>query len=328
MFDSSDFPGYRAPWLFRNGHVSTIYVGLCRKAGPDPYLSSRRLTTPDGDFLDIDLALQESNQLVILLHGLEGNTRRPYMIRMASRLLAAGVDVVALNFRGCSHEPNQILRSYHTGETGDLRFLIQWVEENFNHQNIALVGFSLGGNVLLKYLGEEGRHTSPRVSGGVAFSAPVHLASSSHQLDQGINRLYVYQFLRTLIPKALAKLELFDHELDREAIRSSGSFAEFDQAFTAPVNGFTSAEDYWDQASSLPWLHKIERPTLLINAVDDPFLGPACYPADIARQHPFLTFEAPENGGHLAFPSLWATPDCWSENRTAHFLSTLFAVKG
>ncbi len=328
MFEETNVYPYQAPWLFRNGHLSTIYAGLFRKPGPDPYLTSHRLPTPDGDFLDMDQAFQGSNQLVILLHGLEGNSRRPYMMRMASVLSSEGYDVLALNFRGCSEEPNNLLRSYHTGETGDLRFLIQWVEDQFDYQNIALVGFSLGGNVLLKYLGEEGSQLSERVSGGVAFSAPVHLSTSSRQLDQGLNRLYVSRFLQTLIPKALAKLERFDHDLDKKLISASRSFTEFDEAFTAPVNGFLSAEDYWHQASSLPWLNAVIRPVLLINAQDDPFLSPECYPIELARQHPYLTLEAPKNGGHVAFPSLWPSEKYWPENRTAHFLHHLFSNKG
>ncbi len=324
----ADFPPYRAPWVFRNGHLSTIYAGLLRKPGPDPFLSSRRLTTPDGDFLDIDMAMQGSRQLVILLHGLEGNTRRPYMTAMASRLYEAGYDILALNFRGCSNEPNRLLRSYHTGETGDLRFLVQWVQTQFDHPQIALVGFSLGGNVLLKYLGEEGADISDRLSGGVAFSVPIDLASSSRQLDRGINRLYVAQFLRTLIPKALAKLERFDHQLDPEAIRQASSFAAFDQAFTAPVHGFLDAEDYWNRASALPWMDQITCPALLVNAWDDPFLSPACYPSGRALLSKHVQFETPGQGGHVAFPSLWSGRYYWSEQRAAHFLQRLFLKKG
>lgn len=316
-------PDYSPPWYFQNGHLSTAYAGLLRKRGPEPAYERERLNTPDGDFIDVDIMRRGHSRAVILLHGLEGDSRRPYMVRMANRLLAEEFDVLALNFRGCSGEPNRLLQSYHTGATTDLRFLIKWLEAGGIYSQLALVGFSLGGNVVLKYLGEEGETRSANIMGAVAFSVPIHLASSSRQLDRGINRIYVNRFLNTLIPKALHKMGRMDHNLDEQAIRRSGTFAEFDEAFTAPVNGFRGALDYWENASSLPWLDRINCPALLVNAQDDPFLSPECYPRHRLQNHEFLHFESPRFGGHVGFPGADQLGFYWSEHRAAHFLNQL-----
>lgn len=316
-------PDYRPPWIFRNGHISTAYVGLFRQRGPEPSFNRERLTTPDGDFIDVDIMRRGYSKAILLLHGLEGDSRRPYMVRMANRLLAENWDVIALNFRGCSGEPNQLLQSYHSGETGDLRFLVHWLESTGMYDQLAMAGFSLGGNVVLKYMGEEGSHLSSIITGGVTFSVPIHLSSSSRQLDRGINRIYVKRFLQTLVPKALSKMSRFDHDLDEQAIRRSGTFAEFDEAFTAPVNGFIGAFDYWEHASSLPWLDRIHCPVLLVNAQDDPFLGSECYPYHLQQNHEFLCFESPKFGGHVGFPGADPNGFYWSEHRAAHFLNQL-----
>lgn len=319
---------YQPSWPFASGHLSTAFAALVR-GRRIPVIGTRiRVETPDHDFLDLDMAVSGQECLVVLLHGLEGNASRPYMVNMAARLMADGYDVLAVNFRGCSGEPNRQLRSYHTGETRDLRFVMQWVSQNLPHQSIGLIGFSLGGNVLLKYLGEEGASRLPGIRAGVAFSVPVHLPSSSRQLDQGLNRVYVLQFLKTLIPKAMNKLAAYpEHHLDEEAIRRSRSFREFDQAFTAPVNGYSGALDYWEQASSLPYLRKITIPVLLVNAQDDPFLSPECYPGD-QNQLGNVMLEKPVHGGHVAFPRWTLKGYYWSEERAVHYLNNILVKRG
>lgn len=306
--------------------MTTGIVGLLRKRGPIPDSFRERIITPDEDFFDVDVMKRGHARLIILLHGLEGDSNRPYMMRMASRLIAAQCDVMAMNFRGCSGEPNRLLRSYHTGETGDVRFLIRKIQEEGEYNQIGLVGFSLGGNVLLKYLGEEGSEIPSLVRGGVVYSSPLDLPSSSRKLDQGINRIYVRRFLKTLIPKALAKLDGRIHDLDVNAIRKAKTFATFDEAFTAPVNGFDSAEDYWTQASSLPWLKRIHRPVLVVNAQDDPFLSQACFPTEVDINNPIIHLEYPRFGGHVAFPGGDRQAYFWSEHRAAHFLESVFSA--
>lgn len=274
------------------------------------------------------MAINGEQYLVVLLHGLEGDTRRPYMVNMAARLLEEGYDVLAINFRGCSGEPNRQLRSYHTGETRDLRFVMHWIVQHLPHRHFALIGFSLGGNVLLKYLGEEGDNCLPGIQTGIAFSVPVHLPSSSLQLDRGVNQLYVRRFLKTLIPKALHKLDGFSGlDLDREAIQRARTFSQFDEVFTAPVNGFASARDYWDQASSLPYLNRIPVPVLLVNALDDPFLSPECYPDDPVLLGNVL-LDIPEHGGHVAFPRWTMGGYYWSENCAIHYLNRMMVDRG
>lgn len=289
-----------------------------------------RLDLADGDFLDLDWwpstragASEPVRRVVLLAHGLEGSTHRAYVKGMARQLAASGWDACAWNLRGCSGEPNRLLRAYHSGATGDLDAVVQHVLAR-GYGAVALVGFSLGGNLTLRWLGEGGAHVPPETVGAACFSVPVDLASSAAVMERGVRRLYVRRFMRSLGAKAHQKAAQFAGAPDPVPIARMRSFRAFDGHFTAPVFGFESAEAYWAAASALPVLPAIRVPTLLANALDDPFLGAACYPRDVADANPWLTLLTPRRGGHVGFLQRGGT--FWSETVADLFLATAWAA--
>ncbi len=311
---------FRPPALLASAHVQTILPAILPRT-ISLQVDLQRLELADGDFLDLAWTRTGSKRLAILSHGLEGCFSQTYIRGMAAALLAAGWDCLAWNFRGCGSEPNRLLRFYHSGETGDLRRIIEHAAPGY--PRIALVGFSLGGNLTLKYLGESKPH--PAVVGAAAISAPIDLASSARALDLRLtNRLYLTRFLKTLIAKIETKAPGFPGSLDITGIRAIRSFAAFDNRYTAPLHQFRDAEDYWDQASSRQYLGGITVPTLLLNARNDPFLAAPSFPFEEASQHPFLHFEAPGSGGHVGFLDFKAGLQPWTERRIPAFLGRIF----
>ena len=276
-----------------------------------------RLELEDGDFLDLDWSRPGHGRLAILSHGLEGCSANGYMRGMASALNTAGWDVLAWNFRSCSGEANRLLRFYHSGETRDLAEVIRHAAPDYGR--IGLVGFSLGGNMTLKYLGEAPPH--PAVVAAAAISAPIDLASCARALDQNLaNRVYLQRFLTTLAAKIESKARQFPGQLDASAARTVRSFQEFDDRYTAPIHGFRDAADYWTRSSARQYLPRITLPTLLLNARNDPFLAPACFPDAEAEANPWLSLETPESGGHVGFLDLERGIEPWSERRVVEFL--------
>ena len=276
-----------------------------------------RLELEDGDFLDLDWKKDGNKRLAILTHGLEGSSDAAYVRGMAETLGGAGWDILCWNFRGCGREPNRLARFYHSGETGDLATVVRRATGGYTR--MALIGFSLGGNVTLKYLGE--RASPASVAAAVAISAPVDLTSSARALDERrSNRIYLHRFLQTLIAKVEAKARRFPKELDAGGARAIRTFREFDNRYTAPLHGFRDAADYWARASARPFLPQITVPTLLLNACDDPFLTPDSLPYAEASANPFLYLEAPAQGGHVGFLDLAEGIQPWSERRAAQFL--------
>ena len=312
---------YRARGPFRCAHVNTIFPALFRKV-PGVHFERERVDTPDGDFLDLDWSVQGSRRLAILLHGLEGSAARPYIRGMARYFNQRGWDALGFNFRGCSGEPNRKLRSYHVGETGDLKWAISTILGRENYETIALVGFSLGGNVVLKYLGENGDEVPAEVRCGVAFSVPCEVVSANEEIDKWHNGLYRRRFIKSLNSKVKEKALRFPEAL-RLPKPMPRNFREFDGRFTAPIHGFRDAEDYWERNSSLPFLPAIRRPALLVSARDDSFLSPACYPYQLAAGHPHLFLEAPRWGGHVGFVSSGPDGAYWSEQRACQFVEEM-----
>lgn len=307
---------FRPPALLRNGHVQTILPVLLRRRFAQIF-QRERMELEDGDFLDLDWHRHGAPRLAILSHGLEGNSRNDYILGLARTLAAAGWDILAWNFRGCSGEPNRLLRSYHSGETGDFRAVIDHAAAGY--PRIALIGFSLGGNVTLKYLGEAPPH--PAVCAAAAISAPIDLASCAHALDERrANRVYLRRFLATLVAKTEAKAARFPGAPDTGDARRIRTFREFDGRFTAPIHGFRDAEDYWARASARPLLPRITVPTLLLNPRNDPFLAPPCFPEAEARENPHFTLEMPDSGGHVGFLDFANGLERWSERRVVEFL--------
>lgn len=306
---------YRAPAFLRGGHLQTIHPAVCRRV---PFITTRRerLELPDGDFLDLDWAGQGSGRLAILSHGLEANSKATYIQGMAGALHRRGWDVLAWNYRGCSGEPNRLLKFYHSGASDDLHHVVRHALATHPAARIDLVGFSLGGNLTLKYLGE--RETDPRLHRAAAFSVPCDLACSSIRLSAPANRLYMDRFLRCLRAKLVAKQPRFPDDIDLAGIGRVRNFRQFDDRYTAPLHGFRDAADYWARSSSRPFLPRITVPSLLVNAANDPFLGPGCYPREEAGASELFHLEIPDDGGHCGFSS--GGSETWAEQRAAEFL--------
>lgn len=319
--DASD---YRPPVWLPGGHAQTIFPALFRTIGKLPF-KRVRIDTPDHDHFDLDIlscGQKPARGAVILSHGLEGDSRRKYIRGMCRALAGLGWDCVARNFRACGGAINKASCMYHSGETGDLRLTVDYCLKA-GYERVLLVGFSMGGNQTLKYLGEDPDQVPPQVAGAAAFSVPCDLVGSARELARPANAVYMLYFLRTLRMKVRLKHASYPDLYPLKGLEAISSFKEFDDSYTAPVHGFASAEDYWRKSSSLQFLSGIRVPTLLVNAWNDPFLSPECYPTDIARKSRFLTLETPAHGGHVGFVPPFGQEMYWSEQRAAQFFGAL-----
>lgn len=296
--------------------MQTVLPVVLRRRLPIEF-RPERLELPDGDFLDLAWSAQGRGKLAIITHGLEGCADADYIRGVGTALNAAGWDALAWNFRGCGAELNRLPRFYHSGETGDLGCIIEHAARQYSQ--IVLVGFSLGGNVTLKYLGEGQVHDA--VCAGIAVSVPVDLAASARALDsRWSNRIYLKRFITTLVAKVEAKAVRFPEHFDIAGVRKIRSFAQFDDRYTAPLHGFRDAEDYWTRSSARQYLPRITVPTLLLNARNDPFLTDESFPVAEAEGNPHLFLEMPESGGHVGFLDLANGLERWSERRAVEFL--------
>lgn len=312
--ETSSYPG---PPVFQfNGHLQTILPAL-RKIPLDFY--RERLELPDGDFLDLDWLTTGSKRLVVLSHGLEGNSHRPYIKGMARRFAHEGWDVLAWNCRSCSGEMNRAPRLYHHGDIGDLDQVLQQVLRAGNYEDITLIGFSMGGSILLKYLGVHAGELSPAIRRGIAFSSPCNLAASAASLDLPGNGFYRRRFLRALELKLRAKEKQFPGLLDVDKFSEIRIWKDFDEHFSAPLNGFRSAAEFYHQASAENFMPAIRIPVLLVNAWNDPILPPACTPVGLCRQHPTIVLETPRRGGHVGFDVAGRSSN-WMETRALEFV--------
>lgn len=311
---------YVAPnWIFKNPHFNTIFPALFRK-DPEVNYQRERIDTPDGDFLDLDWSKVGSKRLVIVIHGLEGDASRPYIRGMVKAFNQEGWDAIGFNFRGCSGEVNSKPQSYHMGWTYDIDFLTKKIEKEGAYHEIVLVGFSLGGNTILKYLGEDPEEVSSIVSKAVTFSVPVHIPSTNIGFKHPRNWIYLNRFIKSLNAKAIEKKKVFDADFPLNLKKLPRNFDEFDELITGPVHGFKSAQDYWERCSSLQYIPNIKVPTLLVNSADDTFLSDECYPVELAKNHPFFHFEMPKFGGHVGFTTFGKTRKYWSERRALRFV--------
>ena len=306
---------YRAPFWLPDGHSQSIYPALFRKI-PLTHTHAERWELPDGDFLDVDLHMRTENlaerPLLIVSHGLEGSSRRHYVTGLIRAM--PELNALAWNYRSCSGEPNRNLRFYHSGATDDLDFVIQQAIDR-GVKDIYLAGFSLGGNLSLKWLGENGKKASQFVRKAVAFSVPLHLSSSSQQLTRRENRLYTHRFLQTLLEKVTEKSARYPMDITPSMLTSIRSLYDFDNVITGPLHGFKDAEDYYERNSSLYFLADIQVPTLIVNAKNDPFLSQECLPEQIDSD--FVRIELPDSGGHCGFYPRNYRGQTWAEQRAA-----------
>ncbi|WP_299017130.1 alpha/beta fold hydrolase [uncultured Polaribacter sp.] len=305
---------------FKNGHFNTMYRPLFRK--DTCKYQRKRITTWDKDFIDLDFSFQNSKTLVVLIHGLEGSSQSTYITATSNYLNAKKIDTVCFNLRSCSGQDNLLLATYHTGKTDDVHFVVNHLLQNYAYENVILVGFSLGGNLTLKYLGEYQQQLNERIKGGIAISVPVDIASAELELDKLKNKLYVELFFKTMKNKILEKAFKFpEFHLDKEKLFKATKFKHLEHLYTVPVFGFKSPEDYWQKASSKPYIPKIKLPSLLINAKDDSFLSAACYPEKEAKQSDYFYLETPNYGGHCGFISSFKSQENnWLEQRIYNFI--------
>lgn len=324
LIENSD---YSAPRFFRNPHVQTVFASKLRLVPRQPFVRER-VETPDGDFFDVDWLRSGNKRAIVVLHGLGGSTDSPYIPAFARVASDNGWDVACMNLRGCSGEPNRLFRSYHSGATEDPLQLLQLVHGRDGYESVAIAGFSLGGNITLKLLGELGGNAPHWLCGGVAFATPTDLASCAERLARPGLRLYMWRFIRLLCRNIDDKNRRFPGQMKvpPAQIRRMRTFLEFDGAYTAPAHGFASAVDYWARASSRPFIPRIRVPTLLINSLDDPFLTHACHPLEEARANGNFWFETTTHGGHMG----WVTPRSaggrtawWHERRAIGFLDNV-----
>ncbi|CAM1362598.1 conserved hypothetical protein [Tenacibaculum sediminilitoris] len=304
---------------FRSAHFNTVYRPLFMKDIIN--YERKRITTWDADFIDLDFSFIGSKTLVLLIHGLEGSSESNYMITTSNHLNNRGFDTVCMNLRGCSGEDNLLLETYHSGKTDDVDFVIKHLNSNYNYENIVIIGFSLGGNLTLKYLGEYSDIPSS-VKGGITVSVPVDLTSSQAELNKLKNKIYLSEFLRTMKLKLLQKAEKFPNfELNKELLFKASKFRHLEKQYTVPVFGFKSSEDYWQKASAKPFIPEIKVPTLLINALDDSFLSQECYPIKEAKEMKNFHLITPNYGGHVGFMSSFSnTENRWLEKQIAQFI--------
>ncbi len=310
--------GFRpAPWL-AGPHGQTLWPNSVRRRARPP-VTVERVDTPDGDFLDLAWAEGGNGPLVLLLHGLEGSLRSPYVVGMLDALRRRGYAAVVMHFRGCSGEPNRRTRGYHSGETGDLAFVVGELRRRYPDRVLAVIGYSLGGNVLLKWLGECAE-TAP-VEAAVAVSVPFDLAAVAARLERGFSRFYQWVLLRRMRANLRRKLRRVPLPLDGVRIASLTSFRRFDQAVTAPLHGFAGVDDYYARSSSRQYLASVHTPTLILHALDDPFMTPEVVPRH-EELGPGITLELSTTGGHVGFVSgaaPWAAR-YWLEGRIIEHL--------
>ncbi|MES2731758.1 MAG: alpha/beta fold hydrolase [Bacteroidota bacterium] len=316
------------PFYLFNAHLQTIIPSLLRKVKGVNY-RRERIQTPDGDFLDLDWSStkslantdKRSPKLAILSHGLEGDSSRPYILGMVRELNAQGWDALAWNFRGCSGETNHQLRFYHSGATDDLGLLVTHALQSGQYTSIALIGFSLGGNLTLKYLGEKAKTLPHEIKRAVVFSVPLDLQACSTKLSEPGNVIYHRRFLKSLRQKIAIKVVNMPERLSLEAYQHVKTLQDFDEYYTAPLHGFLGAVDYYHRCSAKNFLSTIAIPTLIVNAQNDPFLPAECYAEDLVKDLPEVFLEIPEKGGHCGFFSKTLHGTYWSEERALQFIS-------
>lgn len=305
------------PFFMRNAHFQTVFPAFTRKVNGVNY-ERERITTSDNDFLDLDWLDKGSRQLVILTHGLEGNTERYYMKGMAKIFAQNNWDVLAWNCRSCSGEMNKKLRLYFHGEIADIGEVVKHALHKKDYEKIVLVGFSMGGNITLKYLGVQGKELPTPVRAGIAFSAPCNINESIATLEYPLNKGYKRYFLKNLKKKIEIKAKQHPGVIDLNNLSKVKVWKDFDHYFSIIINGYDNQKQFYYDASAENFMTEISVPTLLVNALNDPIVPPACSPVQLCEKHPFIHLEMPKYGGHVGF-SLFRKPVNWMEYKALEF---------
>ncbi|MCG6864150.1 MAG: hydrolase [Thiogranum sp.] len=288
---------FQPAWWLPGAHLQTLFPHVFRR-GRRIAFKRERIELPDGDFIDIDWGPEHNGPLVLLLHGLEGSIRSHYAGGLMQSLGEHGLQVALMNFRGCSGEPNRQPRSYHSGETGDVDTLVRLLHRRFPQRRLFAIGISLGGNVLLKWLGENPGQIF--VQHAIAVSVPFELDKAALQLQSGLSRFYQAYLLRKLRRSTRAKAARMPMPISLDRLDSLRSFRAFDDQVTAPLHGFAGVDDYYRRSSSRQYLKHIRTPTLILHALDDPFMTADCVPG-VGELGPGVTLELNQSGGHVGF---------------------------
>lgn len=319
---------FKPAWWLNNPHLQTLFPALLRQSRPNLSIRRERLITPDNDFLDLDWCTQGRRPLVILLHGLTGNSKSSYIKGLQHALLTEGFNNVTLNFRGCSGESNHLARCYHSGDTEDIHFIYQTLRQRDPDIPLAVIGFSIGGNVLLKWLGEQ--QTNLQLFAAIAISVPLVLSTCATQLDQGFSKLYSWRLLTELknyITDKQVSLEKQGRYKEADKLKQLGdlsnitSFWQYDNRVVAKLHGFKNVNHYYEASSSRPFIKHIKQPTLIIQALDDPFMNPSVIPT-IDELSASVCLEITTGGGHVGFVmgNNPLKPCYWLEQRISAFL--------
>jgi len=315
--------GFRAPWWCRGPHLQTLWPHLFRHR-PRPRYRRERLELPDGDFLDLDwLGPATPGPLVVILHGLEGSSSSHYVRALAHGLAARGLASVVMHQRGCSGEPNRLARFYHAGETEDLRLVLEHCRRRRPAGRLYAVGYSLGGNVLLKWLGQA---QDTLLDAAAAVSVPFRLDYGARRLEKGVSRLYQAHLIRGMKRSVARKRRRMPHPVDPDTLSRCRTFEQIDTCLTAPLHGFQDAWDYYARSSCRQFLASIHTPTLIVHALDDPFMTPGAVP-DASELSPAIRLELSGHGGHCGFVAgtLPWRPRYWLDKRLPEFILSQIA---
>lgn len=310
---------YKPPFWLLNGHFDTIYPAFFRKISPSITADHNIIITPDNDSFDLDYYDCKSNKTIIISHGLEGNSKRPYVIGMVNLFFSNGWNVIAWNYRGCNGKINNSIKSYHSGFTEDLEEVIAFADRQ-TVSIISLLGFSLGGNLTLKYL-SDASNVHEKIKNAVAISVPLDLHKGCLEISKPTNIIYSKRFLQSLKKKVREKALHFP-EIKTKYLAQIQDLMAFDDHYTAPFHGFKDALDYYNSCSAIHVIEHINIPSLIINAKNDPFLPTECYPYDLVKDHPCVHLETPARGGHVGFCSVNNNGTYWSEKRALEFIES------
>ncbi len=311
---------YKPPLFFRNSRLNTIFPVFFRIINGVKY-ERTRIETPDSDFIDLDVSSVGSDRAAIIIHGMEASSNDNSIKGIVKTLNRNSFDAVAMNLRGCSREPNRQVRFYNAGISEDVETVLQHVKNSYNYSSIALVGYSLGANILLKYLGEKGNKLIPELKKAAAIALPCSLRTCNEEIEKKANRIYLKRFVRQFHKKVKDKMKIMPEKIDDSKFEFIRNIKDYDDFYTAPLNGYRDAYDYWEKCSSLQFLENIKIPTLILSAKDDTFLAPDCYPYEIAKKSEFLFLETPEYGGHMGFVLFNRENETYADKRIIEFLN-------
>ena len=322
---------FRPPWWAKNRHVQTIFPRFIQKRAKLVY-RKEKLSLPDGDFVNLIWAgdVQKSSGLIAMFHGLEGSIRSHYTNDMAANFVKQGYAVVLMHFRGCGGEQNTTPRAYHSGETEDAWYFLNWLEHKFPETRKVAMGFSLGANMLLKLLSEQPKQRI--IKAAMAVSTPFNLALCANSITQGFSKVYQAYLLKSMVNNLLIKMRNMDYgkllKVTEFQIKQFKSFREFDEHITAPLHGFEGADDYYQKCSAQNFLKAIATPTLVVHAKDDPFMHSSIVP-DVKTLSPKVCLELSEKGGHVGFMqgTPWR-PEIWIQQRANDFFQPFIDDNG